>query len=276
MTIYMTSDLHVDHYINHRVSLENYIYNVLKPADVLCVAGDTCDDPHLFVEFYKAVSPRYKKIFVVFGNHDLTVHNESYFRNNPFTKTQAKLDFLKAEVSKLGNVSILDGTVEEFEGVKFGGTMAFNDWTWAFNLNPDPDGNIPKFLYNWHYWFDYVNWNYMNNKHPEILWSEMKKLDHVVAQKPDIIMTHYIPLFFGVEKEYYYSESTTYFYFNGEKYLDQLKDQSIWLAGHTHSVRTKDLLQGDGRTIHLKLNPVGYPDEDSGNAERMDEFLIKQ
>lgn len=276
MTIYMTSDLHVDHYINHRVSLENYIYNALKPADVLCVAGDTCDDPHLFVEFYKAVSPRYKKIFVVFGNHDLTVHNDSYFRNNPFTKTQAKLDFLKAEVSKLGNVSILDGTVEEFEGVKFGGTMAFNDWTWAFNLNPDPDGNIPKFLYNWHYWFDYVNWNYMNNKHPEILWSEMKKLDHVVAQKPDIIMTHYIPLFFGVEKEYYYSESTTYFYFNGEKYLDQLKDQSIWLAGHTHSVRTKDLLQGDGRTIHLKLNPVGYPDEDSGNAERMDEFLIKQ
>lgn len=276
MTIYMTSDLHVDHYINHRVSLENYIYNALKPADVLCVAGDTCDNPHLFVEFYKAVSPRYKKIFVVFGNHDLTVHNDSYFRNNPFTETQAKLDFLKAEVSKLGNVSILDGTVEEFEGVKFGGTMAFNDWTWAFNLNPDPDGNIPKFLYNWHYWFDYVNWNYMNNKHPEILGSEMKKLDHVVAQKPDIIMTHYIPLFFGVEKEYYYSESTTYFYFNGEKYLDQLKDQSIWLAGHTHSVRTKDLLQGDGRTIHLKLNPVGYPDEDSGNAERMDEFLIKQ
>lgn len=276
MTIYMTSDLHVDHYINHRVSLENYINNALKPADVLCVAGDTCDDPHLFVEFYKAVSPRYKKIFVVFGNHDLTVHNDSYFRNNPFTETQAKLDFLKAEVSKLGNVSILDGTVEEFEGVKFGGTMAFNDWTWAFNLNPDPDGNIPKFLYNWHYWFDYVNWNYMNNKHPEILWSEMKKLDHVVAQKPDIIMTHYIPLFFGVEKEYYYSESTTYFYFNGEKYLDQLKDQSIWLAGHTHSVRTKDLLQGDGRTIHLKLNPVGYPDEDSGNAERMDEFLLEK
>lgn len=276
MTIYMTSDLHVDHYINHRVSLENYIYNALKPADVLCVAGDTCDDPHLFVEFYKAVSPRYKKIFVVFGNHDLTVHNESYFRNNPFTETQAKLDFLKAEVSKFGNVSILDGTVEEFEGVKFGGTMAFNDWTWAFNLNPDPDGNIPKFLYNWHYWFDYVNWNYMNNNHPEILGSEMKKLDHVVAQKPDIIMTHYIPLFFGVEKEYYYSESTIYFYFNGEKYLDQLKDQSIWLAGHTHSVRTKDLLQGDGRTIHLKLNPVGYPDEDTGNAERMDEFLLEK
>lgn len=271
----MTSDLHVDHYINHCVSLKNFINNALKPADVLCIAGDTCDDPNVFVEFYKAVSPRYKKIFVVFGNHDLTVGNHSYFRNNPFTETQAKLDFLKTGVSKLGNVSILDGNVEEFEGVKFGGTMAFNDWTWAFYLEPEPDGNIHKFLFDWHYWFDYVNWNYMKNNHAVILKSEMQKLDKVVAQKPDIIMTHYIPLFFEVEQEYYYSDATTYFYFNGQKYLDQLKNESTWLAGHTHSVRAKDLVQGDGRTIHLRLNPVGYPDEDSGNAERMDEFLIK-
>ena len=104
----------------------------------------------------------------------------------------------------------------------------------------------------------------------------MKKLDYVVSQKPDIILTHYIPLFFGVEKIYEDDVYTTFFYFNGQKYLDQLKDQSIWLAGHTHSVRTKDLVQGDGRIIHLKLNPVGYPDEDTGNAERMYEFLIKQ
>lgn len=82
MTIYMTSDLHVEHYINHRVSLENYINNALKPADVLCVAGDTCDDPNLFVDFYKAVSPRYKKIFVVFGNHDLTIGNQSRYHND--------------------------------------------------------------------------------------------------------------------------------------------------------------------------------------------------
>ncbi len=129
MTIYMTSDLHADHYIWEGISLGKYISITLKPADVLCVAGDTCDDPNLFVKFYQTVSSLYKKIFVVFGNHDLTVGNKSYFRNNPFSETQKKLDFLKEEVSALGTVSILDGTVEEFEGVKFGGTMAFNDWT---------------------------------------------------------------------------------------------------------------------------------------------------
>lgn len=274
MTIYMTSDLHVDHYINQFASLENYIHTVLKPADVLCIAGDTCDNPSLFVEFYRVVSPRYRKIFVVFGNHDLTVHNESYFKNNPFTETQAKLDFLKAEVSKLGNVSILDGTVEDFEGVRFGGTMAFNDFFWAYKLEPEPEGDMAKFLRYWKRWFDYRHWEYMGNIHKDILDSQMKKLDYVVSQKPDIIMTHYIPLFFGVEKIYEQDTYTTFFYFNGQKYLEQLKNQSIWLAGHTHSVRAKDLVQGDGRTIHLKLNPVGYPEEHPENAGRMEEFLI--
>ena len=88
-------------------------------------------------------------------------------------------------------------------------------------------------------------------------------------------MTHYIPLFFGVEEIYKNDIYTTFFYLNGQKYLDQLKDNCIWLAGHTHSVRTKDLVEGDGRTIHLKLNPVGYPDEDTGNAEMMNEFLLE-
>ena len=45
----------------------------------------------------------------------------------------------------------------------------------------------------------------MNNNHAAILKSEMQKLDTVISQKPDIIMTHYIPLFFGIERQYYYS-----------------------------------------------------------------------
>lgn len=275
MKIYMTSDLHVDHYGEENISVADFTENALLGADVLCVAGDTSDDPEVFLDFYKTVSPKYKKIFIVFGNHDLTVHNTTYFKCNPFTETQAKLDYLKAELSKLGNVSVLDGNVEEYGGVTFGGTMAFNDWTYAFHLEPEPDGDIYTFLGRWHYWYDYQHWNYKKNVHRDILADEMKKLDYVVAQKPDIIMTHYIPLFFGVEREYLYSDSTTYFYFNGEKFVDKLKNGSIWLAGHTHSVRQKELERADGSVVHLKINPVGYPDECEKNRERRGEFVLE-
>ncbi len=267
----MTSDLHIDHY--KYINIRNYIKKVLLPADVLCIAGDTCDDPNIFVEFYSEVSALYRKIFTVFGNHDLTVGNQTYFRNNPFKETQTKLDFLKAKLSELKNVSILDGTVEDFEGLRFGGAMAFNDWTWAYHLEQDEVCEY-ELLSRWHYWYDYIHWNYMENNHGKILKTEMQKLDAVVAQKPDIIITHYIPLFFGVKKHYYHSDSTTYFYFNGQKYLDQLKDRSIWLAGHTHELFDKDLIQGDGRVIHLKINPVGYPDEKTGDAMTRKAFLL--
>lgn len=274
MTVYMTSDLHIDHYTENGISIENFINNALLPADVLCVAGDTCDDPNLFIEFYKKVSLKYRKVFTVFGNHDLTIGNSTYFKNNPFKETQKKLDFLKAKLSELKNVSILDGTVEDFEGMKFGGTMAFNDWTWAYRLEQDEVSKY-ELISKWYYWYDYIHWNYMENSHDKILKDEMQKLDTVIAQKPDVIMTHFIPLFFGVKENYYHLDTTTYFYFNGQKYLEQLKDGSIWLAGHVHELFNKDLIQKEGRVVHLKLNPVGYPDEDTGNLESMNNFLIK-
>ena len=71
-------------------------------------------------------------------------------------------------------------------------------------------------------------------------------------------------------------EKKTYFFFDGQKYLDKLNHDSIWLAGHTHGVRQKDLKQEDGRIIHLKINPVGYPNEDSGNAAAMDNFIVEK
>ncbi len=274
MNIYMTSDLHADcwykankseqgpapfHHLYKYESLEDFINASLKPADILCVAGDTCDDPNLFVDFYRAVSLRYKKVFLVFGNHDLTVQNKTYFKNNPFTDTQAKLDFLKAELSKLGNVSLLDGSVEEYCGMKFGGTMGFNDFSWARKLEPEADEE--KIIADWKKSFDARHWNYMGNIHTEIFSSQMKKLDYVVSQKPDVILTHYLPLFFGVEKQYEKDFRTTTFYFDGNKYLEELKDGTVWLGGHLHCVRTKDLVTGSGKTLHLKLNPLGFPDE---------------
>ncbi len=43
MTLYLTSDLHVDHYVENRNEISTFINRYLPSCDVLCVAGDTHD-----------------------------------------------------------------------------------------------------------------------------------------------------------------------------------------------------------------------------------------
>lgn len=88
MTFYFTSDLHIDHYCDSSKDIPQFIKKFLPPADILCVAGDTSDNPKIFIDFYREVSKLYKSVFLVFGNHDLTVKHHDYFLQNPFTETK--------------------------------------------------------------------------------------------------------------------------------------------------------------------------------------------
>lgn len=72
MSFYFTSDLHIDHYCDNSSQIPAFIEKFLPEAEVLCVAGDTSDNPKLFIDFYRLVSKKYKQTFLIFGNHDLT------------------------------------------------------------------------------------------------------------------------------------------------------------------------------------------------------------
>lgn len=111
MTLYMTSDLHVDHYAENRTEISSFIECYLPSCDVLCVAGDTADNPKIFIDFYRLASLKYRHIFLIFGNHDLTVKHDDSFLSNPFTQTEEKIKWLKEKLSELPDVTLLDGTV---------------------------------------------------------------------------------------------------------------------------------------------------------------------
>ena len=83
-SVYFTSDLHLDHYCDSSSELSAFVESFLPKAEVLCVAGDTSDNPKLFVDFYRLVSKRHNQIFLIFGNHDFTVQYHDYFFQNPF------------------------------------------------------------------------------------------------------------------------------------------------------------------------------------------------
>ena len=257
MTLYLTSDLHIDHYAENRNEISNFMERYLPSCDVLCVAGDTADNPKIFIDFYRLASLKYKQIFLTFGNHDLTVKHDDCFLANPFTQTEEKLTWIKEKLSKLPNVTLLDGTTAKIGKIKISGCMGFNDFSVGSKTWP----HSKEWLKNeWQFWYDNVHWRYMNNDPDAIFKDEMQKLENIISQKPDIVMTHFIPTAFGIQRKYEDEISNAYFYFNADEYLTKMKHKSIWLAGHTHDTGRK-VIQLGSKKITLLLNPIGYPME---------------
>lgn len=270
MTFYFTSDLHIDHYCDSSKDIPQFIKKFLPPAEVLCVAGDTSDNPKIFVDFYREVSKIYKSVFLVFGNHDLTVQHHDYFLQNPFTETQKKLDWLKEKLDELPNVTLLDGTVATCGKIKIGGTMGFNDFSVGSALYPRTKSELKK---EWQYWFDNVNWRYKNNNPDLILQDELVKLSKIIQEKPDIIMTHFIPTAVGIPEKYKNEMSNAFFYFNADNFLTNMKHNSFWIAGHTHDFSKNIFSHKKGlftKKINLLVNPIGYP------MERKNRFALKK
>ena len=47
--------MHLDHYCDSSSELSAFVEKFLPKAEVLCVAGDTSDNPKLFIDFYRLV-----------------------------------------------------------------------------------------------------------------------------------------------------------------------------------------------------------------------------
>lgn len=276
-SVYLTSDLHIDHYCDNSSQITAFIERFLPEAEVLCVAGDTSDNPKLFIDFYRIASKKYKQTFLIFGNHDLTVQHDDYFLQNPFTDTQTKLNWLKEKLSELPNITLLDGTVAKYGNIKIGGTMGFNDFSVGSALYPHTKSELKK---EWLHWFDNVNWRYKNNNPDLILHDELLKLSKIIQQKPDIVMTHFIPTAVGIPKKYQAEITNAFFYFNADDFLAKMKSNSIWHCGHTHDSSKKVHCVKSGlltKKINLLVNPVGYPFETNKTfslKSRCKDFLL--
>ena len=135
--------------------------------------------------------------------------------------------------------------------------MGFNDFSVGSKMWPHPKKWL---IEQWLSWYDNVHWRYLDNNPDLIFRDEMKKLKNVVSQKPDIVITHFIPTAFGIPAEYENEISNAFFYFNADNYLSQMKNKSVWVAGHTHGTGKKILNLGKNK-ITLLLNPIGYPME---------------
>lgn len=277
MKCFFVSDLHIDFYapltrtvsLLHRYFQEFFDRNFL-PADVCCIAGDIANNYFTYVEFLKFIATKYSRVFVCLGNHDVICEREGVFGSDrDFPTSESKITFYLEEAAKIPNLHLLENLTVDV----FAGCMGMCDFTYKHV----PDASVEEYKMIWSTrWFDGRHWNYKGND-TEALWNHYAGImDSLTAARPKVMMSHFLPMEFGMAEMYLKDPLSTYFYFQGEKFLSNLDDGSIWQAGHIHSAIKKVVRDSLGKNHLLLCNPVGYPDEEpyrENNLHRED-FLL--
>jgi len=256
------SDLHYTHHTaNNPRKIGLYIKNFIKPkSDNIIIAGDISNSIADTLSFLKHLKRYYyQKILVVLGNHD---HYFSNSESDKFDNYEIRAKYLVEEIKKLG-VIVLDGQIEEIDGVRISGCTGWYDFSYTQKLNPCMTAvNIMK------YWYRNMNdGNYikgMIKDTEQLTWENMqawsfsdKEKISKVYDQVDIIVTHISPLnepFFAYEP-YKYDLLTGAYFFNGMGFAEY-SNAKYWIYGHTHV--KQEYLFGDTKFIS---NPVGYPFE---------------
>lgn len=242
VTIQFASDLHLEFYKNGNFP------RLKQSAPYLVLAGDIGYPFHRsYGEYLESLSPLYKKIFIISGNHE-------YYQNTEDKKTMMEVDQKIDEiVNSLDNVEYLNNKSSIIEdNVKIIGTTLWS--------------NIPK---QKSYMFNYGMSDYhsiytgdpsinittetttdIHRQNVDWLETELKNsLDDKV-----VVVTHHLPSLEFISEQYKTHPLNNAFYTK----LDRLITKPVvaWIAGHTHQCKT--FLYND---VQCGVNSRGYPHE---------------
>lgn len=268
------SDLHVDFWTSNfsndkkfNKSLELYFKDILPaPEDrsnLLIVSGDISNLNSVSKKTLEYLSKCYKKVLIVWGNHDLYLESKSQmsrYDNNSFKRIKELEEYIKKE---LFNVEVLKGQIVEYEGIKYGGTGMWYDFSYGID--------VLGYTYNQIYDIYSDKINYFNDSilikgfiKKDYFESEYAKL-YKIINEVDVIITHIPPSYKLIEDDMDYLEEKihiSFYTFDGSSLLNGLKHK-IWLYGHVHGFSSYTDIN-DNKFIR---NCIGYR-SDELNYER--------
>lgn len=235
----------------------------LKPkGDYLVLAGDIGHSIEQNINILKILKELYyKEIILTLGNHDY------YLLGDEYITTYTKGGLQKAAEAKKryqeAGMIVLDGTIEEIEGIKFGGAMGWYHSAYAHqNQGLFRENNVSHYssleAFLQELWSDclndkrYTKLGYFD----ELFEEEYAKLS-VVHEACDVMVSHYNPSIYFEHQNmsYAHNPSTSFFCFEGE---DLVKNMSgnLWIFGHTHESKS---FSWHGKEI--VTNALGYAHE---------------
>lgn len=245
---------------------DKYILPMFKDADACIIAGDIANNHIDQMNFLRYIATKhiYRKVYYVMGNHDLTVKENVLC---PFATSEERIAFIRNGCADIPNLHFLEGDI--CDGIA--GGMGFSDFKCCESEYATPS------LERWFNWYDGALWNYMNQRPKAIRNHYRCMLKRLCKREPKVVVTHYLPIQFGIPFEYRNSSSNAFFYFDGKDYLDMLPDGAVWVAGHTHGARKLEYKNSSGNTIHLLCNPIGYPGENpyADGGFKGNDFIIE-
>lgn len=255
------SDIHLDFWVKldtdqRKASkkIKEFVESILPEeqlSNTLLIAGDLGHYNAQNFEFLKQMKEHYKNILLVFGNHDYyMISNKmiSKYKEDSMNRTKE----MKELAETIEGVKYLQGNIIELDGVKFGGTGMWFDFSYGIKYFNCPVSR-QEYLYK-EYMNDHFNMRGLPRQSLNMFWNEQNKLNGII-DRADVIMSHYGPDWSKIPFDYKDSPTTSFYFFDGTQYFDKLKGKT-WLFGHVHN--HYDYVKHGCWFIN---NALGYPKE---------------
>lgn len=242
MKIQYISDIHLELLKKKAIK---YITNKIIPnADICILAGDIgnpmANDNH-YNNFLQEMSTKFKKIFVIAGNHE--------FYGNNIHATKEKLIEI---CEKYPNISFLDNQYEDYEGYRWLGTTQ-----WTHIRNSENKINDVYSIKD----FDIEQYNNLHSECCNFLNESLKESKSLNIKT--IVITHHLPIYSLTAPKYKYMCEYAQWFNADLDSMIKINNNIIhgWFYGHTHE---QSVQRHYG--VHFYCNPVGYENE---NIERV-------
>jgi predicted phosphodiesterase len=249
MKIHLLSDLHTEFWRdNKKVMLEALV----RPADVLVLAGDIAVGRTNVLSVLNTLAPHYATVIYVPGNHE-------YYGGLKITEFN---DFEKFAVKLPINVQFLNPGAFTVGDVEFIGATL---WT-NFRNDPSIERCAQRYI---------VDFARMRRCTPDVMrnefqhhFNEIRSLYYASKAPKKVIVSHFLPAVDCISPRWrdvdvISSALNGYFANDLGHWIDGL-DCATWLFGHTH-----DAVDVQIGTTRCLARPMGYPGENKQPYEHL-------
>jgi predicted phosphodiesterase len=258
MNIQYVSDIHLEfHDKKNRGQIQADMFVKPSGAPYLALCGDI-GIPELpaYKTFLEWCSPRWKKVFLVAGNHEYY----HYRLNEQFTMDQKK-EHIRTICADLPNVHFLDRSVHKLEEE---GIDVLGCTLWS-HIPEEKKQTALMYMNDFRQMEITVErFNELHQADRAWLLTQLKRCE--TEGKKALVLTHYLPSFQLIAEKYKGHSLNCCFASDSEDLVQW--PACGWICGHSHT-GVRKVING----VPCALNPHGYPAESVATRER-DAILI--